>query len=111
VADAGGPAGEGAGAVPATVGEAGPESVGGPADGAEAGPAACFTMRPGAAAGWGGDAADARPTLLSGWALIPVPVPGAGRCGTVPGTAPPARAACARDGPAGPGAYRTTTGP
>jgi hypothetical protein len=110
VAEADGPAEE-AGPVPATVGEAGTESVGGPADGAEAGPAACLTMRPGAAAGWGSDAADARATLLSGWALIPVPpAPGAG-CGAVPRTAPPARAACARDVPAGPGAYRTTTGP
>ncbi|HEY4464881.1 MAG TPA: hypothetical protein VGN41_19615 [Streptosporangiaceae bacterium] len=106
VAEAGGPAGEEAGAVPATVGDAGTGPVGGAADGAEAGPAPCFTMRPGAAAGWGGDAPSARPTLLSGCALIPEPpAPGSGCCwGTVPGFAPPARAACARDVPAGPGA-------
>lgn len=112
MAEAGGPAGEEAVPVAATVGEAGTGSVGGAAGGAEAGPAACFAKCPGAAAGWCGDGADTRPTSLSGWALIPVPpAPDAGCCGTVPGSVPPARAACARDVSAGPGAYRTATGP
>jgi hypothetical protein len=108
----GGPAGEEALPVPAMVGEAGAGSVGGAAGDAGPGRLACLARRPWAAAGWCGAAAGAPPILLSGWALSPIPpAPVVGCGGPVPGTAPPPRAACARDVPAGPGAYRTTTGP
>jgi hypothetical protein len=109
VAEGGGLAGGEAVPVPATLGEV-TGCVGGAADG-EPGPAAGPAPPPGAA-GWCGAVAEAPLTLLSGWALIPAaPAPGAGCCGPAPGSEAPARAGCPRDGPVGPGAYRTTTGP